>query len=178
MPGRKSSPAAAQDPQSTFREWLESSASPEFDEDEYQALMKRLSYARAGRKFTREEMNEPTAARRGQAPHCQPVDSGRAGAADQRDQLSGGAGISECGVIEVPYAIVGAGFAVGGPDNIRATAGGAIFLEAIPRCAGYTCQVSAFLLGRPGCGGRRGSRMFGTLHGGSAARSRAIGSGD
>lgn len=41
-----------------FREWLDTYARPEFNLDEYQALMKRLSYARAGRKFTREEMNE------------------------------------------------------------------------------------------------------------------------
>ena len=41
-----------------FREWLGTYARPEWNPDQYQALMKRLSYARAGRKFTREEMNE------------------------------------------------------------------------------------------------------------------------
>lgn len=42
-----------------FREWLESYARPESDlVGEYEALMKRLSYVKAGRKFTREEMNE------------------------------------------------------------------------------------------------------------------------
>ena len=41
-----------------FREWLDTYARPEWNPDQYQALMKRLSYARAGRKFTREEMNE------------------------------------------------------------------------------------------------------------------------
>ncbi len=42
-----------------FREWLESYARPESDRvGEYETLMKRLDYAKAGRKFTREEMNE------------------------------------------------------------------------------------------------------------------------
>jgi flagellar biosynthesis chaperone FliJ len=41
-----------------FREWLESYARPESGVEEYEALMKRLSYVNAGRKFTREEMNE------------------------------------------------------------------------------------------------------------------------
>ncbi len=41
-----------------FREWLESYTQPDRAVDEYEALMKRLSYVQAGRKFTREEMNE------------------------------------------------------------------------------------------------------------------------
>ncbi len=42
-----------------FREWLEQYARSESDRvGEYEALMKRLSYAKAGRKFTRQEMNE------------------------------------------------------------------------------------------------------------------------
>lgn len=42
-----------------FREWLEQYARPDSDHaDEYEALMKRLSYVKAGRKFTRQEMNE------------------------------------------------------------------------------------------------------------------------
>lgn len=42
-----------------FREWLEQYARPESDRvGEYDALMKRLSYVKAGRKFTRQEMNE------------------------------------------------------------------------------------------------------------------------
>ena len=41
-----------------FRKWLDTYARSEWNPDQYQALMKRLSYARAGRKFTREEMNE------------------------------------------------------------------------------------------------------------------------
>ena len=41
-----------------FREWLEQYAHPEPDRAaEYEALMKRLSYVKAGRQFTREEMN-------------------------------------------------------------------------------------------------------------------------
>jgi hypothetical protein len=42
-----------------FREWLEQYARPESDRaGEYEALMKRLSYVKGGRKFTRQEMNE------------------------------------------------------------------------------------------------------------------------
>jgi hypothetical protein len=41
-----------------FREWLESYARPQSTVDAFDALMKRLSYVNAGRKFTREEMNE------------------------------------------------------------------------------------------------------------------------
>lgn len=42
-----------------FREWLEVYTRPESDPvREYEALMKRLTYAKAGRKFTRQEMNE------------------------------------------------------------------------------------------------------------------------
>jgi hypothetical protein len=41
-----------------FREWLESYTQPGRAVDEYETLMKRLNYVQAGRKFTREEMNE------------------------------------------------------------------------------------------------------------------------
>ncbi|HTA45879.1 MAG TPA: hypothetical protein VK789_25715 [Bryobacteraceae bacterium] len=42
-----------------FREWLESYARPESDlVGEYEALMERIAYVKAGRKFSREEMNE------------------------------------------------------------------------------------------------------------------------
>lgn len=42
-----------------FREWLVSYTRPETDPvDEYEAVGKRLSYVKAGRKFTRGEMNE------------------------------------------------------------------------------------------------------------------------
>ena len=41
-----------------FREWLDTFAKPAFDAQEYEALIERLSYARAGRQLTREEMNE------------------------------------------------------------------------------------------------------------------------
>lgn len=41
-----------------FREWLDSYASRRPSIDEYDQLMKQVSYARPGRKFTREEMNE------------------------------------------------------------------------------------------------------------------------
>jgi hypothetical protein len=41
-----------------FREWLESYARPNDALEQYEALMKDLKYVRAGRKFTREEMNE------------------------------------------------------------------------------------------------------------------------
>jgi hypothetical protein len=42
-----------------FREWLEQYARTESDRaEEYEALMKRLAYVKAGRKFTRQEMNE------------------------------------------------------------------------------------------------------------------------
>jgi len=41
-----------------FREWLERYVARERAAEEYDELMKRLSYVRAGRKFTREEMNE------------------------------------------------------------------------------------------------------------------------
>jgi hypothetical protein len=41
-----------------FREWLESYARPNNALEQYEALMKDLKYVRAGRKFTREEMNE------------------------------------------------------------------------------------------------------------------------
>ncbi len=41
-----------------FRDWLRSYVHPESAAEEFDALMKRLSYVRAGRKFTRDEMNE------------------------------------------------------------------------------------------------------------------------
>jgi hypothetical protein len=41
-----------------FREWLESYARPNNALERYEALMKDLKYVRAGRKFTRDEMNE------------------------------------------------------------------------------------------------------------------------
>jgi antitoxin component of RelBE/YafQ-DinJ toxin-antitoxin module len=41
-----------------FREWLRSYARPKHYVAEYEALMKELHYVNAGRKFTREEMNE------------------------------------------------------------------------------------------------------------------------
>jgi hypothetical protein len=41
-----------------FREWLESYTQSDRAVDEYESLMKRLNYVQAGRKFTREEMNE------------------------------------------------------------------------------------------------------------------------
>jgi hypothetical protein len=41
-----------------FREWLESYARRKGDVEAYRSLMRRLSHIDAGRKFTREEMNE------------------------------------------------------------------------------------------------------------------------
>ena len=41
-----------------FREWLASYASRKGDVEAYRALMRRLSHIDAGRKFSREEMNE------------------------------------------------------------------------------------------------------------------------
>jgi hypothetical protein len=41
-----------------FREWLQAYTQPNLAVEEYEALMKRLTYVRAGRNFTREEMNE------------------------------------------------------------------------------------------------------------------------
>jgi hypothetical protein len=41
-----------------FREWLRSYAHPNSAVEEYEALKRELKYVRAGRKFTREEMNE------------------------------------------------------------------------------------------------------------------------
>lgn len=43
---------------SAFREWLEQYVARSGKLAEYDALMKRLSYAKAGRKFSRDEMNE------------------------------------------------------------------------------------------------------------------------
>jgi hypothetical protein len=41
-----------------FREWLETYARRKGDVEAYRALMRRLSHIDAGRKFTRDEMNE------------------------------------------------------------------------------------------------------------------------
>ena len=41
-----------------FREWLARYVAPDEAVEQYRELMSRLSYVRAGRKFTREEMNE------------------------------------------------------------------------------------------------------------------------
>lgn len=41
-----------------FREWLTRYAAPETSAKDYRALMQQLSYVRAGRHFTRDEMNE------------------------------------------------------------------------------------------------------------------------
>ena len=41
-----------------FREWLDSYAGRRPTVSEFDRLMKRLNYARAGRKFTRQEMNQ------------------------------------------------------------------------------------------------------------------------
>ncbi|MEP6960715.1 MAG: antitoxin [Acidobacteriota bacterium] len=40
------------------REWVDNYATRKPTLDEYDRLMKKMSYARPGRKFTREEMNE------------------------------------------------------------------------------------------------------------------------
>lgn len=41
-----------------FREWLLQFTQEVGDAQEFDALMKRLSYVRSGRRFTRDEMNE------------------------------------------------------------------------------------------------------------------------
>lgn len=41
-----------------FRTWLAGYATAQKADEEYDVLMSRLSYARPGRKFTRDEMNE------------------------------------------------------------------------------------------------------------------------
>jgi len=41
-----------------FREWLEQFTASDGDLESYGALMKQLSHVRAGRHFTRDEMNE------------------------------------------------------------------------------------------------------------------------
>ena len=41
-----------------FREWLDGIAGRETRAEEYRALMNQLRHVNAGRKFTREEMNE------------------------------------------------------------------------------------------------------------------------
>jgi hypothetical protein len=41
-----------------FREWLERYSAGRFTAEEYRQLMSRLDSVNAGRKFTREEMNE------------------------------------------------------------------------------------------------------------------------
>jgi len=43
---------------SAFREWLERYAAQDAAAESYEQLMQRLSYVRAGRKFSREEMHE------------------------------------------------------------------------------------------------------------------------
>lgn len=42
----------------SFRQWLRQFANSTFKTDDYNQLMKSLSYAKAGKKFSREEMNE------------------------------------------------------------------------------------------------------------------------
>jgi uncharacterized protein (DUF1778 family) len=56
--GRKVARAQNKTLNELFREWLDSLDRPAFNQEEFDALMNRVSYARAGRKFTREEMNE------------------------------------------------------------------------------------------------------------------------
>ena len=41
-----------------FREWLDGVAGRESRAEEYRSMMQQLRHANAGRKFTREEMNE------------------------------------------------------------------------------------------------------------------------
>ena len=41
-----------------FRDWLERYAGIETNRQEYDDLMRRLSHARSGRRFSRDEMNE------------------------------------------------------------------------------------------------------------------------
>jgi hypothetical protein len=41
-----------------FRDWLQSYAHPDSGAAGFDSMMARLSYARGGRKFTRDEMNE------------------------------------------------------------------------------------------------------------------------
>lgn len=41
-----------------FRDWLSRYVGQESNAKEYDRLMKKMNYVRAGRKFTREEMNE------------------------------------------------------------------------------------------------------------------------
>ncbi len=41
-----------------FREWLQQYSEQEKDKQDYHATMKRLSYARTTKKYSREEMNE------------------------------------------------------------------------------------------------------------------------
>ena len=43
---------------SAFREWLKRYTATGGAGDDYEQLMQELSYARAGRRFTRDEMNE------------------------------------------------------------------------------------------------------------------------
>jgi len=43
---------------SAFREWLQRYAAEDTAAESYDRLMQRLGYVQAGRKFTREEMNE------------------------------------------------------------------------------------------------------------------------
>jgi hypothetical protein len=55
---RKAAHAQKKTLNEAFREWLDAFGGTAFNPDEFDALMKRVSYARAGRKFTREEMND------------------------------------------------------------------------------------------------------------------------
>ncbi len=41
-----------------FREWLGRYVGQNGDEEEYRSLMQRLSYAKPGRRFSRDELNE------------------------------------------------------------------------------------------------------------------------
>ena len=43
---------------SVFREWLARYVGYNGEQEEYRSLMKRLSYAKPGQRFSREEMNE------------------------------------------------------------------------------------------------------------------------
>lgn len=42
----------------TFRQWLRQYVKTDIKVDEYDALLQSLSYAKPGKKFTREELNE------------------------------------------------------------------------------------------------------------------------
>jgi len=55
---RKQAAASRTTLNALFRTWLELYASHSTSTGEYEKLMKNLSYAKPGRKFSREEMNE------------------------------------------------------------------------------------------------------------------------